>query len=387
MSRGSRLRPILVALGLGAATSGCHSTDIRFPDAGEGHVAFSPDGTTVVVTPPGRILAYELATRRVRWEKPVLLPLSGVSFSPSGTYVVLIDKSAGDRATNVALLRMSDGAQTFTKQLLSSPEAMDRDFYAKRAADCVSASDDGAWIAFALDDGSVEVFSAAGQRAFHDVLQGALEEVAFQAGGHRFYFGSESGAARVVDEVGGTWKALTSFDLALRPSWTMAGLAFGSRSGLELWDGAARRVVLPAKQAFYFAPTPSSRHIWAFSPQGDYVAVWDETRVTVYRVSSGAVVGKTEEKGGGSSPVVVKGVFGAGHFRAFLQSGDFIDLALDGSNRLRRKSFGSPGNYSRNLFNEGASYEANYVGLLGPDGRFLDTFSMSGDGHRIHITE
>jgi hypothetical protein len=61
-----RLRSLLVAtfvsLGLGTLALAClPPSDAQFPNAGRGHVAFSPDGTSVfVLLPSGSLVAYEL---------------------------------------------------------------------------------------------------------------------------------------------------------------------------------------------------------------------------------------------------------------------------------------------------------------------------------------
>jgi hypothetical protein len=350
-------------LGAIALVACAHPAYLAFPDAGRGRVAFSPDGHAYAIA-DGQLSAWELGDRRRLWARPVD-PADdyGLAFSPAGAFVVLVEKR-GDGAI-VDELDASGGRQVAA--LTASAAGIDGARLARR----VAATDDGQVLAIASHEGAVDVYDQ-GARTYRDPLRRQMASVAAAPVGHRFAFATDAGGiVKVIAEDGAVWTEAATFEDAAAPSWTPAGgLAFATGAGLELWDGTARRVLVPGARAIDGEPA------WAIGPAGE-VATWSAARLEL-RDRAGKVVFTSDDG-------VRAGAFAGGRFAAYLRSGDVLVVDVADPAHPARRPFGAPGAYLRDPSSGATIWQEAYAPLLSTDGRFLDEY-RDGRGHVIEPT-
>jgi hypothetical protein len=385
------LRSLLLGLGLaltGCSKSGAGPTYATLADV-RGLVAFSPDGSSVIVQALPRVYAYDLGKKAVVWTHMATKPGVGVAFSPRGAYVLIVEsETTSPRGFAFTLLR-ADGSRVFDKAVAHDPNPGSPRWFVDHAQRLLAISDDGAFVACGVFQ-SLEVFSTAdGSRVYAETVDREVGVVAFEPGTHRLAYGSES-QVRVAERAGGAWTHVQTLDRAFEPMWTAAGLVFASAQGLELWDGKNRSVVLPADKAFPGVEPQASPDapLWAASPDGLHLASWSHARMSVWKVSDAGKVPLFvhDEAGLASGEIVWRAAWASGHFRAFTETGYFVDLEIPTGRVVRRTSFGPPGSTSKSLFTDGVQYEANYVSALAPTGRWVALSTPKG-GTKIYLME
>ena len=373
----------VVAAAFATLAASCRSSSyIALPDVSRDHVAFSPDGTTLLVA--GSVLrAYDLPSKRVLWEQPDSGPeLVGFSFSPSGTFVAVVRKVARGPEANGDVRRVSDGTKVHRplRPIPSPPTAPD--IAATDTAEILAVSDEGTVVANGVAQLEVESLET-GNVVYADPLRRATEVVVWERARQRFAFGTTgTPVVKVIEQVGSDWRAVATLEGAFRPAWTTAGLGFASDAGLELWDGHARRVVVKRSELDGLDRAAST---WRFSSDGVYVAYWSMQSLRVFRVTDGARL-VTHKEGGSSARPFWLVTFSGPVVHAFLDTGEVIGFDVRSPDAVTRRSFGSPGSSSRNLFVPGAGYDENYAPRLSQDGRYLDVF-RAGRGHEVYVTE
>jgi hypothetical protein len=402
------LRRFALALGLGSLFGlGCRSEggflnsasardasvrERRLPNSHGARVAFVPDGRHALVMPlSAETYAYDLETGQVLWQTSLAAGPRGVAFSPRGGFAVLVDRDGVTAHARVFDMRSGSVLRTFRfAEFESSPNS-----YYGLAGSVLSVSDSGRFLAVGVGTNGepVDIFSLeTGKRVFHSDQKGSgfVLIVAFEPGTHRLVAYSSSAHVWVMDQNGDDFAAVKSFEGAVWPGWTSAGLGLATQRGLELWSGGDSRVVLATEAAFLregsttpfnveslAAPPPR----WSFSDDGAHVTVWNASELRIHRVADGARIFARAEPFCRSG-VVCAARWAPHHFRTYLFSGDYLDIDLDRAEVVRAEGFGAPGAFSRNWLSEGASFERSYSGLLSPTGRFLD-LSSRGEPHTM----
>jgi hypothetical protein len=247
-----RLRSILLALGVGVV--GCSKnkpgpalpayatlTDVSQP------VSFSPDGVGLVVPNRPQVSFCDLEKKSVRWRHTADRERVGVTFSPSGLYVLMVAADRGETSVRLTVLRAADGSRVFEKELPSG--GFDPLVLPNNVTRMFAVSDDGAFVAWTPDLG-VEIWSTAdGSVAYKESDDRATERlVTFAPKGHRALYAAGSYRVRVIDLVKGVWKPIETLEGAFDPQWTAAGWVFGALQNgppaLDLWDGKKRRTLI-----------------------------------------------------------------------------------------------------------------------------------------------
>jgi hypothetical protein len=387
------LRSLL--LGLGLALTGCSKSGpgpayATLGDA-RGLVAFSPDGISVIVPALPRVYSYDLGKKAVIWTHIATKPGAGVAFSPRGAYVLIVESETADPRGFAFTLLRADGARILDKSIAHELNPANPRRFVDRTQRLFAISDDGAFVACGVF-ATLQVFSTADGSVVHtETTSRIIEAVAFEPGTHRLAFGAEfEPRLRVADRVGGAWVDVQTFEGGFDPTWTAAGLVFGSAQGLELWDGKSRSVVLPADEAFPDARPDATLTVplWAASPDGLRLASWSASRVSVWKVSDAgkAPVFTYDEPGLPLGKIIWLAAWAPGHFRAFTKMGYFFDLETPSGKVARRVSFGPPGSTSKALFTDGVQYHANYFPTLAPTGRWV-ALDVPEEGTAIYLME
>jgi hypothetical protein len=151
-----------------------------------------------------------------------------------------------------------------------------------------------------------------------------------------------------------------------------------------MWNGAQPRVVFAIDPQLQLQPD-ANEPSWRFSPDGAHCVLWTQTSFSVRETASGATL-VTREVDSKGTPAVWAVAFPPGRIRAFLATGDLVDVDLGARSVSKRASFGRPGKYSRNWLQEGASWEGRYSALLSPDGRYVAIYKRD-TGYEIYLTD
>jgi len=382
------LRSMLVAVGLGTLWGGCRTGMGKLPDSANATAAFSPDGREIYVLQPHRMYAWDLAARRIARDRRIDQDEAGIAFSPGGAYLALAAQNKEDRRVSVSLLRVRDGETVLRKELLDAEAGADR-WYPRRTQAILGATDDGRWLAaFRLDSRELEIAAVPdGRTALRAPLEGYFRTLAFNAAGDRIFVSSESGpkhAVMVFALSGGKWASSTTLDGAFHPAWTAQGLAFASSRGVEIWDGARARILLPKTADIDLQPDANEAS-FRVSPDGAHCILWNQAGFSVRETASGTTV-VAREVDTNRTPAVWAAAFLRGKIRALLATGELVDVDLVARSVSRRASFGRPGQYTRNWLQDGASWEPSYSALLSPDGRHVAIYQRD-SGYELFLTE
>jgi hypothetical protein len=382
------LRSMLFAVGMGTLWGGCRTPSGRLPDSASATAAFSPDGREIYVLPPHRMYSWDLETKRIVRDREIKQAEAGITFSPRGAFVVLAAQDKGDRRASVSLIRARDGETVLTRELLDAPVAADAG-YPLHTRDLLAATDDGRWLAvYRLDSRELEVVAVAdGRTALRTPLEGYVQRLAFNARGDRLFVSTDEGekqTARIVALSGKQWMPAATLDGAFYPAWTAKGLAYGTRRGIELWDGAQARLVVGNEPPFDLAPDVTDPR-WSLSPDGSVCILWNNVAFAVRETATGALIAARDIDTGGIRAVLAA-AFTPKAVRALLATGELVDVDVASRSVTRRASFGRPGRYRKNLLQDGSSWEQNYSALLSPTGRYLALFKAD-SGYELYLTE
>lgn len=382
------LRSMLFAIGLGTLWGGEKAGVSKLPDSVNASVTFSPDGRQIHVLQAHRLYSWDVEARRVVRERKIPQAQAGITFSPGGAFMVLAVKEPEDQRTSISLIRMRDGETVFSR-VLPNPEGAADPWYTQQSRDMLAASDDGRWVAaYRLDTRELEIVSVAdGRTSFKKPLEPSFRRIAFNPGGDRLFASIEPGekhSAIVFALSRGTWEGVAALDGALDPSWHGAGLAFATSRGISIWDGGKTRLAVPNDPPF--DPQPDGiEPRWRISPDGLLCILWNRAALAVRATASGALVAARDVDTGGIR-AVLDVAFSKKSVRALLSSGELVDVDVAARSIARRGSFGRPGHYFHNLFQEGASWSTRYTALLSPTGRHLALLRPNEDWE-IHLTE
>jgi hypothetical protein len=382
------LRSLLFAVGLGTLWGGCKTSLGRLPDSAAAAAAFSPNEPRILVLPPHRMYTWDLEARRIVRDRSIAQAQAGIAFSPSGTFVVLAAQELDDRRVAVSLLRTRDGETVLARELRDGGVVTDY-WYTKRTEQILAATDDGRWLAsYDLGTGELEIVAVAdGSTALRAPLAGYFQRIAFDARGDRLFASTEAADQHTVLIValsGGKWAPAATLDGALHPAWTAKGLSFMTARGLEMWDGGAARLVFPKDPELNLQPD-GPEPPWRFSPDGAFCLLWSDHRFVVRETASGAIIAARDVDAAGT-PAVWAAAFVPGRVRALLATGEFVEVELAARSIARRASFGRPGHYAKNWFQDGSSWQTRYTALLSPTGRYLAIFKRD-IGYEIFLME
>ena len=364
------IRSLLFALGVGTLWGGFRTPMGKLPDSAHAKVAFAPDGRGIYVVSGRRLYAWDVESRRIARERSIAKAESGMTLSPGGAFVVLAAQDDGEPRAHVALIRARDGETALTREL-SDPGGTSEHWYPRHTRELLAASDDGRWLAaYRLDGGELEIVAADGQAGFRVPAPGYVDGLAFNLRGDQLYASSlRRRSVLLLSLAGGKWALSTTLEGAFHPAWTAKGLGFGSDAGIELREGTARRVAVRADPQYPLQPD-SPAPPWQISPDGSVCILWNKSSFTVRETSSGAVLA-AREVDAQRTPAVGAVGFQPGRLRAFLATGEVYDLDLATRSLSRIASFGRPGHFQRNLFQDGASWQEEYAFALSPTGRHL----------------
>lgn len=367
---------------------------VHLPNTYEAPVFFAPDGERVLARDASteQVYLFDLRERTARWRVPGNMRF-GASFSPGGALFVLVTQRPLDPAAEMSLRRTSDGATVagFARRL-PPVQAASPEHYTDVTETCAAVTDDGRALISALPIGVIEAYAPpALEPAQRITRRGYCKRLALDPGAPvdrpRFVVewrelerSTVLVFARADD---GSWREEVSLPDASRPAWVPGGiLALAASSNVVVgWDGRETRrlATLPPRS---YGTTNALGPAVFFSPDGAYVATSGKDRLDVHdlRTGRGRVASVAREAIGAVLTSEVE--WAPGHLRAFLGTGDFVDVDLASGKIAREVSFGSTGSYTRNLFSDGSSWDSRYVPHLGPGGRWLDQLEGLA-GHRF----
>ena len=367
------------------------------PDSQYSTAKFTPDGGRMLVDshPSNQVYLYDLAAKKVLWTLPAL-PLAGVSFSPGGKFAVFVEQRPLDPSAQLSVIRLADGVKSGFSRSLGKLENLPDSYYSQQAVNLTAVSDDGAWVILAYDNRPLEVYATAdGRLLYQGEKQGTrVDQVSIEPGDKRVAVRSATAAGPRVEILAQSqwiWSATTLEKYATLHAWTSAGLGLVTSRGIELWNGGEPRLAVPLTQgkgehdvyAVYYTGEPCID----FSPDGAFAVVSTYNRFDVFDLKSGAKIfshGEEDDSMKETDAGLLSGAaFTGRHLRAFLGTGNFVDVDLSIPQIVKTISFGSRGHYSKNWFTDGSSWESNYQSRFGPDGRYIDIYQEE-SGHKIY---
>jgi WD40 repeat protein len=368
------------------------------PDSRFSSAHFTPEGERILVDSyfSNQLYLYDLMAKKIVWRSPART-ISGVSFSPAGKFAIFVDQSYNDPKAYLSVIRLSDGAKgTFAMRFGDGKTDGLSTYYCTYAYDLTAVSDDGAWVTVAYGGGPMEVYSAADGRL---VYQGTrkdmgVDQVVLHPNNKQLavrWAGRGEPLVQILTLAGGTWSETAIVKNVLRYKWTSAGLAIVTPRGLELWSGGEPRLVVPLVQR------PGEHNAYAtsadgvpsvdFSPDGAFAVVSRYNKLDVFDLKSGAKIFSHSDDAdfitASDSGLAGHGAFAGKHLRAFLRTGNYIDVDLSIPQLVKTISFGSPGHYSKNWFTDGSSWVSNYQSQFAPGGRHVDIYEPN-VGHEIY---
>lgn len=380
------LRSMLFALGLGTLWGGCRTPVGRLLDSARAVGEFSPDGREIYLLAPHRMYAWDLESRRIARERNIPQAEAGITFSPGGAFAVLAAQEKEERRAAIVLLRARDW-ETILSRELTDAKVSDH-WYTHETSHVFAATDDGLWLAaFHLDTREVEIVGSDGRTALRAPVPGLFRSLAFNVRGDGLFASSEAESKFLVQVFalsGGKWAETPALEGAFHPAWTARGLTFGTSRGIEIREGGQRRVVIPQEPFFPLKPDAAETP-WRFSPDGNLCLRWNQAAFSLHDTTSGATIAKREVDTGRTSAVWAA-AFAAGAVRAFLATGELVEVDLASRSISRRASFGRPGSFSRNWMQEGGSWDAKYDLLLSPTGRHV-ALRKPGADYELYFTE
>ena len=337
----------------------------------------------------GRFYPFDLASKKVLWARAGLRRKYSIGYSPSGDGILVVEPDPKKLRAVATVLRMRDGSVLFKKSLHlgkakgSEPEVKN-----------LTTSDDGRWVVLVLNSDNLRIYDMrSGSLSYQERLSHSdFEVVAFEPKKARLAIstlgGGGEGKVRVLQRVEGAWRDTSSFEPAFWPDWTRPGLVMETLNGIELWDGKKRRVLLKAQKIFLSNERPLEAYpLWRCSKDADYCATWERPHfhLVLWQIKTHRQV-FTYGEGIALDRLVDELAFGPRNLRAFLKTGELIDVDLRTHKIVRRQSFGAPGEYKRNWLHEGASWTRYYSARLSPKGKYLSIKPKS-KNRRIYTLE
>lgn len=364
------IRSLFFALGVGTLWGGYRAPMGKLPDSANAKIAFAPDGREIYVLSGRRMYAWDVESRRIVRERSIAKAESGMTLSPGGAFAVLAAQDEGDSRAQVELIRTRDGETVLTRELGDGGGTSEH-WYPRHTSQLLAASDDGRWLAaYRLEGGEVEVAATDGHASFRFPAPGHVDGVAFNSSGDQLSISHLRFRSVLLFSLArGKWALSATLEGAFHPAWTARGLSFQSAAGIELREGSTRRVAVRAEPQ-YGLDLESVDPPWRISPDGSLCVLWNKSAFTVRETSSGALLA-AHEVDARRTPAVGAVGFLPGRLRAFLATGEVYELDLASRSLSLVASFGRPGHYQRNLFQDGASWQEQYAFLLSPTGRHL----------------
>lgn len=369
------------------------------PGSEASRAMFTPDGGRMLVDArfSNQVYLYDLVAKKSVWSSRAR-PLCGASFSPSGKFAVLLAPTPNDPRALLSVVRLADGVKGPFSMFFGEfgKNGLDN-CYSDATAEHTAVSDDGKWVVIAYAGKPTEVYSTAdGRLVYQNQIQKQdmqVKQVRLDPGDRRIavrWTGAHEPTVQIVAQVNGQWRETANLDNVLLDVWTTAGLALVTRRGIELWSSGEPRLVVPLvndkdSDNAYAVDGYSTPRVY-FSPDGAFAAASRIDRFDVYDLKSGAKVFSHHARAGlgsSGSGLLVGAEFAGRHLRAFLTTGDFVDVDLSIPQIVNTTSFGSLGHYSKNWFTDGSSWVGNYQPTLGPGGRYVDVYEER-EGHQIY---
>ena len=355
---------------------------VVLPDSVAATAAFLPTGNRMLVAtqePRPRLYAYDLATKRIVWEREGSR-WTAFTLSPRGQIAAVVERSAESAPYRLTVLYTADGRVALARELERRGPSHRWIDYFHAIREAVSVTDDGRWLALAHDDDAVEISRIPDGEVMARQRSGAVRQVSFDGAATRLavYSGTPDGThnVSVLAKENGEWAEQGVLAAAAWPTWAGDDLIVSTPRGLVAWRQGSERVVVPRQIAV--EEDPERRPLRAVTPGGEYIAVANGGLCVLFDIKAARRL-FSDSTGSG---VVQGAVFHGSLLRAFLGSGDLVDVELSTGKIVKRTSYGKLGEHVKGFTTDGSSWEPAYAAFLSPDGTYLDLFRRE-EGHQI----
>lgn len=381
-------------LGLGGG-AGCRpGPSFVVPDSEHAEATFTPDGARLLARArsTGNLFLYDLGARNVVWKIPGG-ERAGVSFSPRGEHVVLVTQRNNDPTAALSVVRVADGKVSPPRALPRLPSTEDTR-YSMSASALTAVTDDGQTVFSAYGDGVLEIWQQGSPPVVTPKKQGYYKRIALDPRGSRlaaFHIGLDGGAVYVLDKGPSGWTESAKIDGVIWFRWidpspsSPPKLGLVTARGIEIWSGGAKTLAVPLPKDAYEVSGAEIPAVF-FAASGSHVAVSTPKSFDLFALPGGAKVFSHVEAGvQDAHPGLLLGAeMTSARLRAFLSTGEYLDVDLGKKAVVQRISFGALGHYDKNWYQDGSSWVSSYRPVLGPGGRFID-LNEGADGHKIYV--